>query len=240
MNHISHSQYNEDIRLLEFFNSKKEGFYVEVGAYDGITLSNSYLFEKIGWKGILVEAIPDIAKLAEKNRPLSIIEQCACVAPDEQGTIEFEVLVGGEGMSSRKIINKKIIDSTKSSLTKIQVPAKTLDNILEGNNVKEIDFITIDVEGFELQVLKGFSIAKWKPLIVILESNSLFPDDRILRFMFSNNYRYLQSTGVNVWFIYDKIIIDNRIWLTINSYIKIYFNSVRNIFQKIVNRIRNF
>ena len=233
----SYSQHKEDILLSEFFK-EKIGFYVEVGAFDGVTLSNTYLFEKIGWRGILIEAIPELAKQAKNMRPASIVENYACVSPNDEGPIEFEILENDKALSSRLIENKKVEVRGKENLKKIIVPGLPLDKILEKNNVSSIDFITIDVEGFEFDVLRGFSVDRWKPQLIILESNHLFPENNILNYMFSHNYRYLRSTGVNDWYLLDEKMVKIKIWHITKSCLKIYLKSFKNILFKIYNRLK--
>lgn len=70
---MSHSQLSQDLEVLKFYNEKKNGFFIEIGANDGNILSNTYLLEKsYNWKGICVEPIPDKFKLLCENRPNSL------------------------------------------------------------------------------------------------------------------------------------------------------------------------
>jgi hypothetical protein len=74
-----YSQNGEDYLLSQFFNLKNDGFFIDIGAFDGIHLSNSYTFEKKGWRGICVEANPKYFEICKENRPKSICLNLACV-----------------------------------------------------------------------------------------------------------------------------------------------------------------
>ena len=83
------SQHGEDFLLHTMFSTTQAGFFVDVGAFDGIHLSNSFFFERRGWKGICVEPHPDYFPLLERNRPGSICVQAAVVGSSDTKTVEF-------------------------------------------------------------------------------------------------------------------------------------------------------
>src|SRR5258706_787490 len=144
------SQTGEDRKLLAYFGGKQDGVYVEVGAYDGVEMSNSNAFEQIGWSGLLVEADPDLAECCRRSRPRSTVVNCAAVPPGGPSSVTFQVASENRGLSSLEL------DGSSRSLLKawtgrvaiqeITVPAQTLNQILGGSGVERIEFLTIDVE----------------------------------------------------------------------------------------------
>ena len=88
------SQLGEDCLLALFFEFKSHGFFVDVGAFDGIYLSNTYFFEQLGWTGICVEASPTYFNLCVRNRPRSKCYNVACLDAD-RGMVDFRVERGG-------------------------------------------------------------------------------------------------------------------------------------------------
>jgi FkbM family methyltransferase len=194
------AQFGEDKLLFKHFAEKRNGFYVEVGALDGIYVSNTFFFEQIGWQGVLIEPIAEAANKCAQARPRSQIVCCAAVAPNSPPEIEFEVVEGWEALSAPSL-NRERLHEYEPNVRKVIVQAKTLDTILQEANVSQIDFLTIDVEGHEWAVLQGFTISRWHPEIVIIERWGNFPDDKIMDYMHRNNYIYKQTTGhLNDWF----------------------------------------
>lgn len=198
------AQFGEDKILADYFGHKTEGFYVEVGAYDGVRMSNSYHFEHLGWEGILVEADPELADQCRASRPRATVVNCAVVSPEAPPVVTFQVSDDWKSLSSlsfNKSRRKEVEHLTGDfKVSEVSVPGKTLDSIFAEHAIERVDFLTIDVEGHEWDVLQGFTISRWKPEIVIIERNTLLPDLRIARYMFRNGYRYLRTTGVNDWF----------------------------------------
>jgi hypothetical protein len=101
-----------------------------------------------------------------------------------------------------RVHRKKLRSLTgKVSVQEIKVPAATLSEILERERISRLDFVTIDVEGHEAEVLKGFDLRKWRPALVIVERNYWFPGVRTMNYFRGRGYAYLHTTGVNDWFI---------------------------------------
>ena len=194
------SQHGEDRWLDKYFSQKQHGFFVEVGAYDGIVLSNTYHFEKErGWTGVLVE--PDVkkAKLCRENRANSRIFECAAVGSNNIKEVSFHQVDGGEVYSTINLIDshRQRIEEYGLAHHEVKVRAMTLDQILTESQACRIDFVSIDVEEAELEVLKGFDIKKWKPRIVIVESNSSERKREIRDYFVRNGYAYFHSIEVN-------------------------------------------
>ena len=84
-----YSQNGEDFLLWGLFKGRTDGFYIEIGAFDGIHFSNSYFFEKHGWQGICVEAHPRYFPLCKNNRPEAVCLNNACVGNNSGSTVTF-------------------------------------------------------------------------------------------------------------------------------------------------------
>jgi len=205
MNSPYKAQFGEDRFLDDYFDHKRDGYYVEIGAFNGVKMSNTYFFEQQGWRGLLVEADPDLAEQCRSARPHSTVVNCAVVAPGSPAIVKFQISTDSKSLSSLSFdeARKKnlVLQTGDLRITEIEVQGRTLDDVLTEESVGRIDFLTIDVEGYEWAVLQGFSIERWRPEIVILERNTMFPDRRIVRYMFGHGYRYLRTRGVNDWFV---------------------------------------
>src|SRR5258706_337902 len=151
------SQNGEDRWLEAHFDGKRGGFFVEVGAYDGVNLSNTYHFEQSGWTGILVEPDPEMAARCRGARPRSRTFECAVGAPEGKAEISFFQVAGGEEYSTTSLTaaHRERLDRLGLRWREVRVAVRTLDSILEEASPSEVDFVSIDVEGGEMAVLSG-------------------------------------------------------------------------------------
>jgi FkbM family methyltransferase len=198
-----HAQNGEDRWLDDFFGHKRMGFFVEVGAFDGINLSNSYHFEQIGWTGVLVEPDPDKAALCRAHRPGSRTYQCAAAGSPETTEVTFFRVEAGEVFSTTNLTSdhSRRIDNMGLASKPMRVPARTLDSVLQEASPAAIDFISIDVEGAEMEVLRGFDIRRWKPMVVVIESNFKHRLPEIRDYFTSSGYAFRSSIDVNDFYV---------------------------------------
>ena len=224
INEEYYSQFGEDILLKEIFFSKDNGICVEVGAFNGITHSNTYYFEKIGWTCILIEPIKSLYKQLILNRNSTITYNVA--VSNKIGESTFYLADGPTKALSSLDIDKlplELIRSNGGKIKEIKVKTTTLNQILEENKISKIDFITIDTEGHEYEVLEGFNLNKYSPKVLIIEDNSLIINKKIDKYMSNNGYSLFNRTGknynYNLWYARkgDPIINIFSFW---NNYIK--------------------
>ncbi|MDB5171655.1 MAG: FkbM family methyltransferase [Phycisphaerales bacterium] len=198
------AQHGEDRILAREYAGKRSGYYVEVGAYNGESYSNTFYLEKsLGWTGVLVEADPALASKCRAVRPNSKTFNCAAVSPGSPAEVTFEVVEGCQWVSSLSVTGAmlKRIEDIPVTIRRMTVTAKTLDVILQECGAPTgIDFISIDVEGHEHGVLQGFTPTRWNAKTIILERNHHMPDARIMRYMHANGFRWRRTTGPNDWF----------------------------------------
>jgi FkbM family methyltransferase len=174
---ISNSQHADDYIAWQLLDKPTSGIVVEVGAFDGVHLSNSFSLEKIGWRAICIEPNPEMFHHLQKNRPLATNLNHAIVGDDAINEIvfyaeEIGVLSGcsyDENDVKKRYANRGL---DYKDPQKISVPATTLTNLFEKLKIDNLDVLSIDVEGFELEVLKGLDLKKVDINLFIIEANN--------------------------------------------------------------------
>ena len=165
------------------------GFFIEAGANDGIAQSYTYELEKNGWRGILIEPSLDVFENCMLNRSSeNSFYNCALVA--------YEGLTGIKGDFDGHLMAS--IDGKRLEREwQVIVPARTLNSILEELRIHKIDLFSLDVEGYELEVLKGFNIMKYRPKFIIIEIYDYLAED-IQKLMDDSGYELIEClTGYN-------------------------------------------
>lgn len=197
------SQLGEDALIYDFFKGKKNGFFVEVGAYDGVGFSNTYFLEALGWDGILVEPSPELSVACRKARPNSQVVQAAC--GNGSGAVTFKAAKGANAVGTLSFIgdnewHRARIAREGGVIEEIIVPLITLAKILEGE-CRRVDVLSIDVEGAELEVLKGADVERLEPTVIIVEDNTNGRDSRVDDFIISRGYRRDLTLAHNVFYV---------------------------------------
>ncbi len=153
--------------LDSLFLQKRNGVFVELGGYDGLFQSNTAFLEfERGWTGVLIEPSPVEFLKCKENRPNSQCFQYACVdSLYTHDTIEGDFY--GNPMASVHGMRAEMFNGTRGQIT---VPAKSLSDILTMANLTQpIDFLSLDVEGYELNVLKGLDFTRHRPNVMLIE-----------------------------------------------------------------------
>ena len=177
----------------KYLGYRNHGLFIEVGAFDGYSWSNVWGLAQAGWVGICYEPVPEYFKQCENlYKPLHLIKCVNMAMGSKEG--ELEMVLGGAGSTGDATWIKTGTpwgQYNDSPDNKIKVPMSTLDIDLPKRGLMPsvgfdgkwaamytpIDVISIDVEGYELEVLTGFSCQNWEPSIVIVEAHEKSPWD---------------------------------------------------------------
>ncbi len=203
----SYSQEGEDMVLHRMLGNVKNGFYIDIGAHHPYRFSNTYFFYKKGWKGINIDAMPGSMKAFENKRNRDINLEIAVAAKPEELTFyifeepainSFDIELSENRIKNgNKLLSKKVI--------KTQTLEQILDNHLPTNQV--IDFISIDVEGFDLMILQSNNWSKYSPKIVAVECLGFdlisIQNDAVYKFLTDRDYQLIAKT-VNTCFFQKK------------------------------------
>lgn len=174
-----------DLKLKKYLNFPN-GFFIEAGANDGISQSNTKIFEEFfGWRGLLVEPSISAYQKCLVNRPNSIVVNAALSSEDR---LEVSGDFDGHLMSSidgRRRNNRNNITTIKT---------RTLTSLLKEYNIDKVDFMSIDVEGFEIDVLRGMDFNIWKPKYILVEING---NDRVDIESILSKYGYINLINLS-------------------------------------------
>lgn len=188
------SQYGQDILLNGLFRDKSDGIFVDIGAYDGIELSNTYLLEQRGWRGLCIEPSPETFKKLVKNRRC----MCSNVAVwAETGYLKFTLNKTMDFMSGVKDF---MLESNQNYLTKgehefdeVAVPCVNINELLEQYGLQEIDVISIDTEGSEHIIIDTLDLDRFKINCFVIENNRGF--NLVLNKLLQNGYGLVATMG---------------------------------------------
>lgn len=198
---LTYSQEGEDLILIRLFANKRNGFYVDVGAHHPYRYSNTYLMHKLGWKGINIDGSPVSVELFRKSRKRDININ-VLISNDEKMYSFYMFNDGAYNTLSEDIAMKAIQDYGVHLIDKKTVGVKKLEVILDdflpaGRN---IDFLNVDVEGFDLDVLASNNWEKYSPTVIAVEiqwkSIEVILKSDIYKFLLDHGY-HLYSKLVN-------------------------------------------
>jgi FkbM family methyltransferase len=193
-----YSQFKQDQFAYEnYFKNKQNGVFVDIGAHNGETDSNSLFFENIGWTGFCIEPNPEMFD------KLQSIRKCACLpyaVGDKNQIVQFfqikeanlsvlSGLVDEFSQNAIKRINEFNLEDTQQ-YDYIDVECKTFDNLID---VYNIDFLSLDTEGNELKILQSIDFNKYNIDVITVENNDY--DDKFINFLTTKNYTFITRLG---------------------------------------------
>lgn len=197
-----YSQYDQDRFVYEtFFKEKKTGVFVDIGAHNGIALSNTKFFEEIGWSGLCIEPIPEVFQELQKNRTCACVQGCIS---NREGKVSFLRIDGYHEMLSGIFDNysKEHLQRIQQSLgileheshaAFIETNCYLLNNLLEEREIYQVDFLSLDTEGGELEILKSLDYSRFQIEIIDVENN--YHDPEFRTFLKSKGYNLVKELG---------------------------------------------
>lgn len=203
----SKSQLRQDLFVLSELSFKKFGFFVEFGATDGIELSNTYLLEtEFGWSGILAEPAKLWHARLNANRAASIETDCVWKSTDER-LLFNEVQDGvhsGELSTIDSFSNHDVHRPSRKSGDKYEVSTISLSDMLKKHEApKDIDYLSIDTEGSEFEILNAFDFDEYNIKIITCEHNYTPMRERIFELLTNRGYerKFTEFSLFDDWYV---------------------------------------
>lgn len=203
-------------RRLEELLLHRSGYYVELGAHDGAYSSNSYYFElRKGWKRVLIEPSPNLYLSCKKRRSAENYFRCPACVPFEY-VDDFVPMEYADAMTTSPGLNLELNDAeqfkkartknlqSKEEIFKFAAKAETLTSILnDARAPKIIDFLSLDVEGAELDVLKGVDFFSYQFKYMVIETRNIYAMSNYLK---KFNYHIFEKlTDIDFIFSHESV-----------------------------------
>lgn len=199
----SKAQLKQDMFVLAELGFKRDGYFVEFGATNGVDLSNTYLLEKdLGWTGILAEPAKVWHDALIANRTAKISFDCVWSKSNE--CIEFNEVSDAELSTINTFSNNDGHAKTRETGNKYNVYTTTLLDLLKKYNApKEIDYLSIDTEGSEFDILNAFDFDAYKIKVITCEHNYTPMREEIYKLLTSKGYtrKYTEFSYFDDWYV---------------------------------------
>jgi hypothetical protein len=202
----SFSQYGEDLIVSNFFESiglKNDGFYIDIGAYHPVFISNTHLLHTKGWSGLCVDLCDEKLKWFKYKRGSKVQTICAAISNGESD-LKVPVFKHKRILSEIDTLNKQVALKNRTKLgydfVEEELVSLNINDLLEKTN-KEIDFLNIDIEGIDHLVLGSIDFNRFKPKVILFEDNEHFGGStEIINMLLNNGYKHLFTSGGSVAF----------------------------------------
>jgi FkbM family methyltransferase len=189
------AQFGEDILVSTIFRNIKKGFYIDIGAYHPFKGSLTYNLYKKGWQGVNIDLSKASIELFQIARPSDTNINCA-ISSENKETFYYE---------NSPINQQNSLTKQSDNQKKISINSYKLETILKKNGFQKVDYINIDTEGNEIEILRSVDFEKVKPILITLEDNSFIIDSEQkvekIKFMKENNYELINIIGVTLFFL---------------------------------------
>ena len=204
MQHIAHGQILQDLWVLYELDLMSHGYFVEFGAYDGTSHSNTKLLEdRFGWSGLLAEPNPDMVAPLRCSRTAVVDDRCVW---DVTGDTVDLLLTGDAELSTVADHAERDLHTEArlaTSVRTVSVLTVSLNDLLDEYDAPQvIDFMSVDTEGTELRILQAFDFSKRKPRLLAVEHNRRDDERRLDSLMFANGYerRFSSMSDWDAWY----------------------------------------
>jgi len=235
MNRYENYALNEQKLIRKFFKNKTNGTCIEVGSNEPVDYrsQSNHLEKKLNWNCYLIEPNIDLVRKTKLLRPKAKVINCACVQPElDQKYLKLFIPKTSSGVEvhGHASVQKNIDEHNYSFFTELRVKGQTLDSIINKFQLNEIDLLSIDVEGYELEVLNGIDLTLNRPRLILLEDKHLFLTKHNL--LKKNNYTLVQRINRNCWYVANeiekpKVTFFSKIRLYKRIYISLWFNKIK-------------
>lgn len=204
---LSYAQHFEDVYLMRCFREQAEGFYIDVGAGHPVVDNVSFAFYLRGWRGITVEPNPALARLSHHVRPRDIAVETLVGA--KPGQAKFYLVDDFHGLSTMIGENARAAEENYGKRAEEHVlPVTTLADLCKAQQPGAIDFLKIDVEGAEQDVLAGADWMKYRPRVVVIEATMPASPEPNWGgwepFLLSQRYRFVFFDGLNRYYVSEE------------------------------------
>jgi len=206
MTQTIYSQHGEDLAIKRYFKNKKNGSYIDIGAFDPIKYSNTYLFYQQGWSGLNVEPNPDVFDRFLDIRNKDINVNCA-VSKSNENLSYYQFNHGAVNTFVKK--NSEVWAAKQGFQIKniLEIKAHPLHELLDKHWTmsRPIDFMSVDVEGMDLEGLESNDWNSYRPELLIVEENIYkydhYSHSDIHQYLLDQNYRLWNITGISLFYV---------------------------------------
>ena len=200
----SYSQDNSDLKIIEYFDKKNNGFFVDIGCFHPTRMNNTYLLYRNGWSGINIDLSEFSIDLFNFYRPKDINIRCAISDTPSKKTLYYQKKFSLISTLDKKLAEKRFQGPIKQT----EINSDNINNVIRKTkfNNTRIDFLNIDAEGMDELILKSLDFKTYKPRLICAEDsvyNRKFYDTNLYKILKPYGYNHLWSSVANHIFYVD-------------------------------------